>query len=210
LSFGRVDDYGWVYVNGAMVGQTADWSHQYSFDVTKALRPGHNVIAVVVKNVGGNGGIGLPALGAASDNRPLPLKSFGRPTGDEKQWWNPALKDTAWTPVAIGPTSAPSPADSVLTWYRMNFALPSPQKGVWVPWRLHLMASGNGFLYLNGHPLGRYWNAGPQHDFFLPECWLHFGDGQSNNLTLNLRPTGGETAIQSAIVEPYSDFAESR
>ena len=54
---------------------------------------------------------------------------------------------------------------------------------VWVPWRLHLYATGNGFLYLNGHPLGRYWEAGPQHDFFLPECWLNFGPGQSNQLT---------------------------
>ena len=208
LSFGRVDDYGWVYVNGTMVGHTTDWSHQYSFNVTKELHPGHNVIAVVVQNVGGGGGIGLPALGAASDNRPLPLKSFGRPIGDEKQWWKPDLDDASWTPIAIGETSAP--ADSVLTWYRMNFSLPSPQAGVWVPWRLHLMASGNGFLYLNGHPLGRYWSAGPQHDFFLPECWLHFGDGQSNNLTLNLRPTENGATIQSAIVEPYSDFAENR
>lgn len=208
LSFGRVDDVGWVYVNGVMVGQTTDWSHQYSFDATKALHPGHNVIAVVVQNIGGAGGIGLPGLGAASDDRPLPLKSFGRPTGDEEQWWKPDLDDAAWTPIAIGQASAP--ADSVLTWYRMNFVLPSPQSGVWVPWRLHLLASGNGFLYLNGHPLGRYWSAGPQHDFFLPECWLHFGDGQSNNLTLNLRPTSGEAVIQSAIVEPYSDFAERR
>jgi hypothetical protein len=208
LSFGRIDDLGWVYVNGALVGRTTDWSRQYSFDATKALRPGHNIIAVVVQNVGGNGGLGLPALGVASGNRSLPLKSFGRPTGDDKQWWKPDLNDAAWTPITIGDSSAST--GSVLTWYRMNFSLPSPQSGVWVPWRLHIVASGNGFLYLNGHPLGRYWNAGPQHDFFLPECWLHFGEGQPNNLTLNLRPTDGPAAIQSATVEPYSDFAENR
>jgi hypothetical protein len=92
----------------------------------------------------------------------------------------------------------------------MNFSLPSPQTGVWVPWRLRLAASGNGFLYLNGYPLGRYWDVGPQHDFFLPECWLHFGDGQTNNITLNLRPAENGAVIKSAIVEPYSDFAEKR
>jgi Glycosyl hydrolases family 35/Beta-galactosidase jelly roll domain len=210
LSFGRVDDYGWVYVNGTLIGHTTDWSLAYSFDVTRVLHPGRNVIAVVVQNVGGGGGIGLPALTATSDNPPVRLQSFGRPAGDEEQWWKSDLDDASWTSIAIGQTNAPSPDDSVLTWYRMSFSLPSPQPGVWVPWRLHLMASGNGFVYFNGHPLGRYWNVGPQHDFFLPECWLHFGDGQSNNLTLNLRPTGGDAAIQSAIVEPYSDFAENR
>jgi hypothetical protein len=210
LNIGRIDDNGWVYVNGTLVGSTTDWSRAWSFDATRELHPGHNVIAVVVQNGGAGGGLGLPALGAASNNRLVPLKSFGRPAGDEKQWWKPDLDDASWTSVAISPTGARSTGDSVLTWYRMSFSLPSPQAGVWVPWRLHLMASGNGFLYLNGHPLGRYWNAGPQHDYFLPECWLHFGDGQPNNLTLNLRPTDNGAAIQSATVEPYSDFAENR
>jgi Beta-galactosidase jelly roll domain len=210
LNIGRIDDNGWVYVNGTLVGSTTDWSRAWSFDATRELHPGHNVIAVVVQNGGAGGGLGLPALGAASNNRLVPLKSFGRPAGDEKQWWKPDLDDASWTSVAISPTGARSTGDSVLTWYRMSFSLPSPQAGVWVPWRLHLMASGNGFLYLNGHPLGRYWNAGPQHDYFLPECWLHFGGGQPNNLTLNLRPTDNGAAIQSATVEPYSDFAENR
>lgn len=31
----------------------------------------------------------------------------------------------------------------------------------------------DGFLYLNGHPLGRSWAKGPQTDFYLPECWLN-------------------------------------
>ena len=139
---------------------------------------------------------------------PLELKSIGRPAGDEQQWWKADMDDSKWTTVAIG--DPPSTDDSVLNWYRMNFTLPSSQTGVWVPWRVHLMASGNGFLYLNGHPLGRYWNAGPQHDFYLPECWLHFGAGQTNNLTLNLRPTKNGAIIDSAVVEPYSDFAEKR
>ncbi len=135
--------------------------------------------------------------------------SFGRPAGDEKEWWRPNLKDSRWPSVAISETT-PVRTDAVLTWYRMNFSLPSPQTGVWVPWRLHLVADGNGFLYLNGHPLGRYWDIGPQHDYFLPECWLHFGNGQQNNITLNLRPTQNGATIKSAVVEPYSDFAEKR
>jgi hypothetical protein len=90
----------------------------------------------------------------------------------------------------------------------MKFSLEAPKRGVWVPWHLRLAATGNGFLYLNGHALGRYWEAGPQHDFFLPECWLYFGSRQKNVITLNLRPLEKGAAIQSAVVEPYADFAE--
>lgn len=209
LDFGRIDDVGWIYVNGQRIGKTTDWSRAYSFDVTTVLHPGHNVIAVIVQNIAGPGGIGQPKLSAVSGGPVVALTSFGRPAGDDKQWWKPGLNDKRWTAVAIG-AGASAPADSVLTWYRMSFSLPSPQADVWVPWRLHLEASGNGFLYLNGHPLGRYWNVGPQHDFFLPECWLHFGEGQANNITLNLRPTEDGAGIKSAVVEPYQDFAEKR
>jgi hypothetical protein len=53
-------------------------------------------------------------------------------------------------------------------------------------------------------------DAGPQHDFFLPECWLHFGDGQTNNVTLNLRPIHGAAGVQAAVVEPDQELAEKR
>jgi hypothetical protein len=75
---------------------------------------------------------------------------------------------------------------------------------------VHLEATGNGFLYLNGHAIGRYWQVGPQHDFFLPECWLKFGEDQQNNVTLSLRPVDGSTEISVARVEPYAGFAEKR
>ncbi len=99
---------------------------------------------------------------------------------------------------------------AALTWYRLKFELPAPKSGIWAPWRLRLNAQGNGFLYLNGHPLGRYWQVGPQHDFFLPECWMKFGEGETNVLTMILRPGDKGAAILSAVVEPYAEFAEER
>ncbi len=82
-----------------------------------------------------------------------------------------------------------------LVWYRLRFALPSPDAHIWVPWKLHLEATGNGFIYLNGHALGRWWEIGPQKDFFLPECWLNFGPGTTNVVTLCLRPTKGSPSV---------------
>jgi hypothetical protein len=157
------------------------------------------------------GGIARACISGDSGSGPnVPLKQFGRPEGDDKQWWMPGLRDGRWQDVSIGQRPASLTDNSLLTWYRMRFSLPSSRPGIWVPWRVHLMASGNGFLYLNGHPMGRYWEAGPQRDFFLPECCLNFGGGSTNVLTLNLRPTANGAWIQSAAVKPYAEFAEER
>jgi len=210
LAIARVDDLGWIYVNGKLAGKTTDWSQAYSFDITRFLRPGHNVIAIAVQNQAAEGGISKPVLVEESGGADVPVQSFGRSEGNEHQWWAPELVTAGWKQVAIGETTTTPQDDSLLAWYRMNFALPSPRADVWVPWRVHLTGTGNGFLYLNGHAIGRYWEAGPQHDFFLPECWLKFGNGQTNNLTLSLRPVKGHAAIQTATVEPYFEFAEKR
>jgi hypothetical protein len=92
----------------------------------------------------------------------------------------------------------------------MEFALPPTPADVWVPWRLLLDCSGNGFIYLNGHALGRYWDVGPQREYYLPECWLDFGAGKTNVLALCLRPTEKGADLRAAEVSPYANFAERR
>ena len=57
LSFGMIDDEGWVYVNGQMAGESHGWQATPSFDVKRFLRPGTNTIAVAVANASGAGGV---------------------------------------------------------------------------------------------------------------------------------------------------------
>ncbi len=57
LSFGMIDDDGWVYVNGQMAGESHDWQATPSFDVKRLLHPGTNTIAVAVANGAGPGGV---------------------------------------------------------------------------------------------------------------------------------------------------------
>ena len=87
---------------------------------------------------------------------------------------------------------------SLLTWYRIEFELP---KTAAIPWRILLDASGNGFMWLNGHDIGRHWEIGPQREFYLPGCWLNFGG--KNVLVLGLRQTINGAMIRSAEVSPY-------
>jgi beta-galactosidase len=37
---------------------------------------------------------------------------------------------------------------------------------------------GKGVLWINGHPIGRFWNIGPQQTLFVPGPWLHQGSNE--------------------------------
>jgi hypothetical protein len=101
-------------------------------------------------------------------------------------------------------------AGALATWYRMEFELPAPSPGVWVPWRALIDAAGDGEIFLNGNALGRFWEVGPQREYYLPECWLRFGAGEKNVLTLYLSPRQKGVALRAVEVAPYADQAELR
>jgi hypothetical protein len=155
--------------------------------------------SVIVRHDTGSGGLELPAI--APGRTPVRLLRFGSPSGVEGRWWEPDLDDRKWKKVQIGSERLTPQRAALLFWYRLKFKLPKPIPAVEAALRLQLDASGNGFLYLNSQPIGRYWENGPQHDFFLPACWLKVG--RENVLTLSLRPTGKPAEIRSAIIEPY-------
>lgn len=37
---------------------------------------------------------------------------------------------------------------------------------------------GKGLVYVNGHPLGRFWEIGPQQTLYMPGCWLREGENE--------------------------------
>jgi len=57
LNIGSIDDEGWVYVNGQLVGESHDYAESPSFGIGKFLHAGDNSIAVAVKNNEGPGGL---------------------------------------------------------------------------------------------------------------------------------------------------------
>jgi alpha-L-fucosidase 2 len=72
LELGPIDDEGIVYVNGKEAGRTKDYTKPHSFDASKYLKTGKNVIAVVVGNVGGPGSmtasVTIRASGSSSES----------------------------------------------------------------------------------------------------------------------------------------------
>jgi beta-galactosidase len=57
LQIGCIDDQGWVYVNGKLVGESDDYSASPSFDIKPFLQFGENTIAIAVANHTGPGGL---------------------------------------------------------------------------------------------------------------------------------------------------------
>jgi beta-galactosidase len=57
LKFGRIDEDGWVFVNGAKVGESHDWQVSPVFDIKRHVQAGENLLAVGVANYNGAGGI---------------------------------------------------------------------------------------------------------------------------------------------------------
>jgi hypothetical protein len=160
--------------------------------------PGGATIAIadwkVARALGGMAA-SWPALGA------------GQPAG-----WTEAVLDSTSEIARKGGLAgvASGSADALATWYRVEFELPAPTAGVWVPWRALIDAAGDGEIFLNGQALGRYWEVGPQREYFLPECWLRFGAGQKNVLTLCLSPRQQGVRLRAVEVAPYADLAELR
>ena len=173
---GRIDDRGTVYVNGHKVGQADSWARPWTFDITGELHTGRNSIAIIIRNEDGPGGLGHPTVTfeAGEEVPPVPLEFSGGSAGMEAQWWRPDLDDSKWEKAPVGPGSPNFVGPALLTWYRMKFELPKPAPGIWVPWMLRLTSSGNGFLYLNGHPLGRYLAVGAATRLFPTRMLVEF------------------------------------
>lgn len=58
---------------------------------------------------------------------------------------------------------------------------------------LDMRTWGKGFVWVNGHNLGRFWEVGPQQTLFLPGCWLKKGRNEIIVLDI-IGPSEAETA----------------
>ncbi len=198
------------------------------FDVSGLLKKGMNDIVVVYESLGHAHGYvpmeelaGIRQAGLSDTDKvithPLEWKFAADPAGITLGWTEPDYPDAKWEVVKLNTTGdiprkgneiqPREVPDGLFTWYRVEFELPEQAVDTWIPWLARINASGNGYMWLNGHNIGRHWEAGPQRDFYLPECWLNFG-GKKNVLVFGLRQTGNGAAIKAMQVMPYPDSAE--
>lgn len=223
LEFACVDDAGKLYVNGQYVAEHGEWDKPFIVNIADFVKPGANEICIAVSNSSGAGGMVKPVrlLRQLKIEKPLKWEVTTDLAGVTKGWISNPITPTDWEIVQLetinsiprkGNNIQPKGEnDALMTWYRIEFELPAAQQGVWIPWRMLVNASGTGYMWLNGHNIGRHWEVGPQREFFLPECWLNNGKGKKNVLVFGLRQSPKFGAKLNAVeILPYSDDAEMR
>lgn len=212
LIFECLDDSADIYVNGAKLGSHNDWANPYRGDAAKLLKPGDNDIAVVVVNHDGAGGITKPVHldgPPAANTKSLKLEWAMYPTNTATPAGAATVAlDTAGKVPDRGAKHPVAKAGEPLVRHEIHFDLPANTPGVWIPLRANIEAAGNGQLYLNGHHIGRYWQAGMQRAFYLPECWLQ--PGGKNTLVLEQLATSAGNGVRAVEIVPDTAQAEVR
>lgn len=201
------------------------------FDAAGLLKEGENEIVAVYENLGhAHGYVPMEELAGIREaglsitesalTHPLEWDCAVDVAGVTQGWTSPEFIPEGWENVPLD-TACEIPAkgngvqpkaepDGLFTWYRIEFELPAQKAGEWFPWMARVNASGNGYMWLNGHNIGRHWEAGPQREYFLPECWLRFGKGQKNVLVMGLRQTANGAQLKAMEVAPNRKMAEIR
>ncbi len=153
--FDSVDDNATVYLNGKRLLEHQGWDQAFSVNLAPAWRSdGPNVLAVLVQNNAGSGGIsGETSLAMGGAHMP----DQGRPNFNDRAWRTVHLphdyviegtfdqkanKDHGYLPVTTA-------------WYRKRFGIPSSAKGksVWLDFDGVYRDS---MVWLNGHYLGEH------------------------------------------------------
>ncbi|HEY8901619.1 MAG TPA: beta-galactosidase [Chthoniobacterales bacterium] len=200
------------------------WPNEFDnrFDVAGLLHAGANEIVLLYENIGFEHGYipmeelsGIRQAGLSTDEKavatPLDWEVATDLGGVAAGWTSPDFAPKDWKKVALDTTEPiarkgngiqpKAQQDALLTWHRLEFDLPDTAEARATPWRLLIKASGNGYMWLNGHDIGRHWEEGPQREYYLPECWLNFGG--RNVIVLGLRQTVNGAKIEAAEIAPY-------
>lgn len=97
---------------------------------------------------------------------------------DLKNWEVFNLEDTPefYDSMEYMPVGAFSPGEDgrmPIGVYRGTFNVNKPSDTF-----LNFETWGKGLVYVNGHPLGRIWEIGPQQTLYMPGCWLRKGENE--------------------------------
>ncbi len=80
--------------------------------------------------------------------------------------------------------------------YRATFNVDKPSDTF-----LNFETWGKGLVYVNGHPLGRFWEIGPQQTLYMPGCWLRKGENEITVVDI----LGPRQAVSEGLTAPLLD-----
>ncbi len=173
LHFENVDDNATVYLNGKRIGAHQGWGQPFDVDAGSAWKEGGpNQLVVLVENTENTGGIqGAAYLQSVRGEDETPVRGWQMRGGIDEAAALSGTGGAAWQTLPSGATGTGTP-----TYFRADFnAAPPAPLGAHPILRVTLDGLARGFIWLNGHNLGRYPEKVPIKSLYLPEPWLRKG-----------------------------------
>ena len=177
LTLDEGHDYAQVYIDDKLMGSIDRVQHEKSLQ----LPPVHKgqELKIVVEAMGRiNFGRAIKDYKGITERVTLSAEVDGNEvTWNLKRWTMLSIPDD-YQAAARAMTSAQSPGEGAPAlsgpgYYRGYFKLRKCGDTFLV-----MESFGKGHVYVNGYPIGRFWNIGPQQTLYVPGCWLKKGKNE--------------------------------
>ncbi len=202
LEAAAVHDLAQVFVDGKRVGIMDRRSRKFTAPLPR--RTGTVTLDVLVEAMG-RVNFGAEVHDRKGLHAPVNLRPANGPAAELTGWqvFCLPLDDAMRKSLRFGPPKAHEPA-----FWRATLNVAEPGDTF-----LDLRSWTKGFVWVNGHNLGRFWNIGPQQTMYLPGPWLKRGENEILILDL-LGPekpviTGLDQPILNQL-RPELDFARTK
>lgn len=187
LALDGMNDYALVYLNGTLAGTLDRTANQTSLAVHG--NAGANQIDILVENSGRINSTRMMRSESKGLNATPTLN--GSPLTGWDMYTLPMAPDSIVDPLGMphearfAPPTDPAKSMRGPAFYRGSFIVSGKQPHA--DTFLDVRDLGKGAIWINGHPIGRYWNIGPQATLYVPGPWLHPGRNQIVALDLFAR-----------------------
>lgn len=171
-------DFAQVFVDGKYIGKLDRRNGEKELTIP-ACRKGA-VLDILVEAMGRiNFGRAIKDFKGITGNVTVTVEKDGHKWVDDlKNWQVFNIEDTygTYTSMNFKPLTAGMKGDGRLPAgaYRATFKIKGKPSDTF----LNFETWGKGLVYVNGHPVGRIWEIGPQQTLYMPGCWLKKGENE--------------------------------
>lgn len=193
-------DYAQIFINGRFIGKLDRRNGEQQLRLPAVAKG--DTLDLLVEAMGRiNFGRAIKDFKGITDRVELTIDRDGRQfTCDLKGWDVYNLPDTYEFYKSLSYRPVIETVDSlnrgVRGVYRGTFNVRRPADTF-----LNFETWGKGLVYVNGHPMGRIWEIGPQQTLYMPGCWLNKGE----NEIIVVDITGPRDLTVEGLKEPLLD-----
>ncbi len=188
ITIDEVHDYALIFVNGEKIAELDRRKGEFSFVLPKKIKKG-SVLDIYIE------ALGRVNFDKSIHDRKGITKSVAI-NGVELQNWQIYCLPLDYDFV-LNKNYSTLKVSSKPTYYKGVFNIEKPEDTF-----LDFSTWGKGFVWVNGHALGRIWKIGPQQTLYMPGCWLKKGE----NEIIILDILGPEKPIVQGLKKPILDM----